>query len=112
MTPGRARSGSGLEPHVAAAVAYLFGAISGIIMLILEKDDRFVRFHAMQSVITFLGAAVLHFVLIGIPVVGWVLYGPFIVGVIMLWAFLIYNAFRARLYKLPYIGDFAEKQIK
>jgi len=112
MTPGRSRSGTGLEPHLAATLAYVLGVISGIAMLVIEKQDRFVRFHAMQSTITFLSVAVLHFILIGVPIIGRALYGPFIVGVVLLWVFLMFNAFNGKMYKLPYVGDFAEEQTK
>ena len=111
MTARSSKSGVNLEPHLAASVAYAGGAITGIVMLLLEKDDRFVRFHAMQSTVTFLSVAVLHFILLGVPLIGWALYGPFMVGVIALWVFLIVNAFKGKMYKLPYIGDFAEQQI-
>jgi uncharacterized membrane protein len=111
MTPRPAKAGSGFEPHLAAAIAYAGGAITGIVMLVLEKQDRFVRFHAMQSTVAFLSIAVLHFILLGVPLIGRALYGPFIVGVALLWVFLIVNAFQGKMYKLPYIGDFAEQQI-
>ena len=42
-----------LDPNLAAALAYLGGMLSGIAFLILEKENRYVRFHAMQSTITF-----------------------------------------------------------
>ena len=111
MTPRSSKTGSGLEPHLAATIAYLGGAITGIVMLVLEKQDRFVRFHAMQSTITFLSVAVLHFILLGVPLIGWALYLPFVVGIFALWVFLMMNAFQGKMYKLPYIGDFAEQQI-
>ncbi len=105
--------GSGFkDPKVAATIAYFGGMMSGIVFLIAEKEDRFVRFHAMQSTITFLGVLVLHLVLLGLPLVGRMLYKPFIVGVVGLWFFLMFKAFTGRTYKLPYIGDLAEQQVK
>ena len=103
--------GSGFEPHVAAAVAYAAGLISGLILLVIEKDDRFVRFHAMQSTLTFSGVLVAHLVLTGLPLVGRLLYWPFIVGVTMLWLFLMTQAFMGKVYKLPYVGDLAEQEL-
>jgi uncharacterized membrane protein len=110
VTPGA--SPSRLEPRFAAALAYLGGAITGIVFLIIEKQDRFVRFHAMQSTITFLGVVVAHFVLRGIPVIGPVLTFAFVIGIAILWVVLIVKAFSGERYKLPYIGDWAEQQIK
>jgi len=103
---------SGLPPHVIAAVAYLGGVITGIVVLSFEKEDRFVRFHAMQSTVTFLIVLVAHLVLTGLPVVGKALYFPFVLGVAALWVFLMVQAFNGHLYKLPYIGDFAERQLR
>jgi len=108
--PGK--SGTGLDPKLAATIAYLGGAVSGIILLILEKEDRFVRFHAMQSTITFLAVFVLHLVLAGTPVIGWLLYFPFIVAIVGLWVFLMFKAFKGQLYKLPYIGEWADQHLK
>ncbi len=106
------RPTSGLTPEFAATLAYVGGAITGIVMLVYEKEDRFVRFHAMQSTITFLLVLAGQLALSGLPVLGRVLYVPFVLGVAGLWVFLMYQAFHRRLYKLPYIGDFAEQQLR
>ncbi|MDY6911523.1 MAG: zinc-ribbon domain-containing protein, partial [Chloroflexota bacterium] len=47
---GQAKAGTGLDPKVAGLLCYLFGWISGLIFFLIEKEDRFVRFHAMQSI--------------------------------------------------------------
>jgi uncharacterized membrane protein len=94
------------------ALAYLGGAITGIVILSLEKKNRFVRFHAMQSTITFLGVLVLHLVLTGLPVIGSLLRIPFVAGSFVLWIFLMVKAFTGQTYKLPYVGDFAEQQLR
>ena len=99
-------------PNVAAVLAYIGGAITGIIMLMVEKRDRFVRFHAMQSTITFLGVLVAHLMLKGLPLVGQILYVPFVIGVVILWVALMVRAFKGETWKLPYIGDVAEHQLK
>jgi uncharacterized membrane protein len=49
----------GMQPNVAAGWSYVFGWISGLIFFFLEKQNRFVRFHAMQSIIFFGGLTVL-----------------------------------------------------
>lgn len=103
---------SGLSPQVVAVLAYLGGVITGIVVLAVEKEDRFVRFHAMQSTITFLVVLVAHLALTGLPVVGRALYVPFVLGVAVLWVFLMVQAFNGKRYKLPYIGDFAERQLR
>ena len=76
-----------------------------------EKENRFVRFHAMQSMITFGGLWVLLFILSFVPILGWlVMTGLYVVGVI-LWIVLMVKAYQGELFKLPMIGDIAEKNI-
>lgn len=61
---GRTRQtteGTGLEPNVAGALAYLFGALTGVIFYVLEPEDEFVRFHAAQSIAVSVGFFVLAF---------------------------------------------------
>ena len=101
-----------LGPNVVAVLAYLGGAITGIVVLVMEKKDQFVRFHAMQSTITFLLVLVANLMLRNIPVVGRLAYLPFALAVAALWIALMAKAFMGERYKLPYIGDFAERQLK
>lgn len=110
MTTGTPAGAS--DPRLIAALAYLGGVITGIVILSLEKKNRFVRFHAMQSTITFLGVLVLHLVLTGLPVIGSLLRIPFVIGSFGLWIFLMVKAFSGQTYKLPYVGDFAEQQLR
>jgi len=49
------RQGTGLDSNVAGALAYLFGALTGIIFYVLEPEDEFVRFHASQSIVVSVG---------------------------------------------------------
>jgi uncharacterized membrane protein len=99
-------------PRLVAVAAYLGGLIAGFIVLVVEKHDRFVRFHAMQSVVTFVGVMVVYLALTGLPVVGPVFSIPFKVGVYVLWVFLMLKAWQGEAYRLPYIGDFAEHLLK
>ncbi|MFZ5366096.1 MAG: DUF4870 domain-containing protein [Patescibacteria group bacterium] len=101
------KTGTGLPTNTAAALSYVLGWLTGIVFLLIEKDP-FVRFHAMQSIITFGLLTVLSFV----PIVGWML-SPFlmIIGFI-LWLVLIFKAYQGEKFKVPVIGDFAEKQVE
>jgi len=98
-------AGTGLPKNTAAALSYVLGWLTGIVFLLIEKDP-FVRFHAMQSIITFGALTILMF----IPVIGWML-SPllWIVGFI-LWLVLIFN-YQGEEFKLPFVGDFAKKQL-
>ena len=105
--PEKKKTGSGLPSNTAAALSYVLGWLTGVIFLLIEKDDKFVRFHAMQSIITF-GALNILWVIPGINI----FLGPFlaIVGFI-LWLILIYKAYQGEEFKLPVIGDYAKKWV-
>ncbi len=109
MTRG---STTGINSNIAAALAYLFGFISGVAMLVIERDDKFVRFHAMQSTLTFFAAIVLMMIATSFPVVGFMLRALLSIATAVIWGFLIYKAFTGERYKLPYIGEMAERQIQ
>ncbi len=97
--------------NLMGAAAYLLGFITGIIFLLVEKDSRFVRFHAMQSTLLFGGLFVVNMVLGFIPILGW-LVGLFLAfAAFILWIVLMWKAFQGEMYKLPYIGEMAEKQL-
>lgn len=106
MPAGSERSSTGLDPHLVGALAYLLGFVSGILLLIVEKDSPFVRFHAMQSTIFFLGVLAANFLLAAIPL-AWILALPFLLAVVGIWLFLMYKAVNGHRYHLPYVGDLA-----
>jgi len=87
------------------------GFVTGIIILLVEKESKYVRFHAMQSTILFGGVFVINIALGFIPILGW------LVGLILsfvtfiLWIVLMWKSFQGEMYKVPYVGDLAEKQL-
>lgn len=105
-----AKSSTGLPKNTAAALSYTLGPISGVIFLLLEKDP-FVRFHAMQSVVVFVGLFVLQWVLtftiILLPLVPLLT----IVG-FGLWLFLIYKAWQGEEWEVPVAGKYARRFVK
>ena len=128
----------GMESHIAAGLSYFFSPILPLIFFGLEKRNRFVRFHAMQSVI--LGVfAILWYIVVGLIL-------PFIVSIIGTsadtatsstgaisggatllscgvscltwmggfafftdWLWGIISAFTGKYTKLPIVGNLAEK---
>jgi uncharacterized membrane protein len=115
---------SGLTPNVAGALAYLVGAITGILFLVIDpfKSDRFVRFHAFQSIFfnlawiafwiiwTIVGlmlSAISHglFFIIQLPINLLVTVGGFCV-----WIYLMYTAYQGKTWQLPIIGPMAATQ--
>jgi len=117
-TPGgtkpenKARTSLGLDANVAAAVAYVLGWITGIALLLIERDNRFVRFHAMQSTIVFGALSVAWFLCLSIPILGWLISFMVIPPVsAVLWLILIFKAYQGEHFKLPIAGDMAERNI-
>lgn len=100
----------GLDENVEAFLCYLFGFITGILFLILEKKSSFVRFHAMQSTITFLGLFVLSLILGMIPIIHLLVYPLWILS-LLLWLLLMIKALQGRRYALPIVGKMAEEKI-
>ncbi|NNL65416.1 MAG: hypothetical protein HKP30_04170 [Myxococcales bacterium] len=104
-------SSTGLDPKVGGLLCYLLGIISGIAFLILEKEDRDIRFHAYQSIATFGGIFVLSVGFGWVPLVGWM--GQMLLGpiAVILWVVLMVKAYQGERFKLPVIGDWAEEQL-
>ena len=103
------KTSTGMQPNVAALLCYLFGFITGIIFFLIEKENKFVRFHAMQSIVIFGFFFVLGVVLPFVPILGLLLM-PFLWIVnIVLWIVLMVKAYKGEQFKLPVAGDIAEK---
>jgi uncharacterized membrane protein len=130
---GAPQTSSGMDPKVAAAISYIW--IVGVIFYLLEKENKFVRFHAMQSIIFGLANTVIMGVLlvvafiltfafgIGGAIVGgvvgtligllvwlvwilfWVLALVLLIGLIL----AAVKAYQGQMFKLPIIGKFAEQ---
>ena len=106
-----AKSSTGLEENIAGLLCYLVGWVTGLIFFLIEKDSKFVKFHAMQSIIVFGALAIIGIVLSYMPF-GWTLSGLIGLVSIILWIFLMIKAYQGQQYKLPWVGDIAEKQVK
>jgi len=100
-----------LNENVEGLLCYIVGWITGIIFLVLEKENKFVRFHALQSILTFLPLSILAWLLGWIPFVGWVLGILVWILTVILWLTLMLKAYGGEKYKLPIVGDIAEKGI-
>lgn len=98
---------TGLPQNTAGLLCYILGWVTGIIFLVLEPDNKFVRFHAVQSIVVF-GT---------LTVVSWVfslfLWGfSAFIGVLgfILWIILMVKAYQGERYRLPIAGDIANKK--
>ena len=122
------KSSTGLDENIAALLSYIFGWLGGLIFFLIEKDSRLVRFHAMQSILLNVLVGIIAvvvwvvwmvFFLVGsaigdivgglISIVGTLLWLVFFLGVAIAWVMCLVKAFQFQYWKLPIIGNFAEK---
>jgi uncharacterized membrane protein len=122
VTP--APAGTAMSSNVAGLLCYLFGFITGLIFLVIEpyRKDKFVRFHAFQSI--FLSVLWLAFHFVWSSIVMGMFWSPFsgLWGLLTLLSslislaflacvlFLMYKAYNNEEYRLPFLGDLAAKQ--
>jgi len=112
-----ATTAPGLTDNVAGALAYVT-IIPAIVFLVLEPYNRkrFIRFHSFQCIFFAIAWTVLWIILgiIGhIPFLGWgtVLLWPLVsLAGLIIWLILVLKAYQGQMFKLPVIGDMAEKQ--
>lgn len=100
-------SSTNLEENVAALLCYLGSFVTGIIFIIIEKNSKFVRFHAMQSIVFFGGLVVINFI------VGFLPFSTILSGLITLFTFIMWIVFMVKAYqkeyfKFPVTGQVAE----
>ena len=94
-----------MDENVAGLLCYVLGWISGLVFFLIEKKNKFVRFHALQSIIVF-GILTIASVLLGwVPVLGWIIW----VLTVVLWIVLMIKAYQGEKFKLPWAGNLAEK---
>ena len=123
-----AKSSTGLDENIASLLSYVFGWVSGLIFFLIEKDSRLVRFHAMQSILLNAAALVVGIVLwvawailaiifsqvsdvLGalVSFVLGLLILVFYIGLLIAVVFCLIKAYQRQYFKLPVIGNFAEK---
>lgn len=103
-----------IDPNAEAALSYLVPPVTGIVVFLLEKKDKYVRFHAMQSIM--FGIAI---------VLGWNIFAftrglPLnlfferltSMGIFLLWLFLMWKAYNNEEWELPVLGELARKQME
>lgn len=113
--PATTSTGTGLDPKLAGLLCYLFGWVSGLIFFLIEKDDKTVRFHALQSIFLSVAVFAVYFVFSflifvpGVTVIAFTLL-PFIyLAFLVISIVLMVKAYQGEKWKLPIIGDIAEK---
>lgn len=111
----------GIGENIEGALCYVLLFISGIIFLIIEKNNKFVRFHALQSIATFLPLYIIAAEIgdiLYIPTIGMNFFALPMLAIVLflirvltavLWLLLMYKASRGEKYKLPIVGRIAER---
>lgn len=107
-----AETKTGLAENVAGLLCYVLGWVSGIVFLIIEPENKFVRFHAFQSIIIFAIISVAAIVFSPIPILGTIISWILSVAGFILWVVLMVMAAQGKKYMLPWAGNFAEKWSK
>ena len=126
--PVVAKSSTGLDENVAALLSYVFTWVSGLIFFVMEKESRLVRFHAMQAIllgatvtVIFIGLWIVSFILgiivgqvsglLGVLVSGitFLLGLVFFIAAVIGWIMCLIKAYGGQYFKLPVLGNFAEK---
>ena len=105
------KTSTGLAENVAGLLCYVLGWVSGIVFILIEQENKFVRFHAMQSIIVFGAVTFARLVLGWIPILGIFLAWIISVLAFILWIVLMVKAYQGTRYKLPWSGDLAEKWV-
>ena len=106
----KARVSDDPNQNLKAAVSYLLFFVTGVIMLLVEGRNPYIRFHAIQSILTFVVWLMLALLISLVPILNiflgliWWLVGLFV------WINLMYKANSGELYKLPWVGEIAQKQ--
>lgn len=114
------RSSTGLSPRVAGVLCYAAAWVSGLLFLAIERESRFVRFHAWQSVLAFGGLTLIPVLSSGATilmafvspnafrVMAWVTQGLWIV-LLAAWLLCVVQVTQGKRWKLPLVGRYADR---
>ncbi|SNZ15563.1 Uncharacterized membrane protein [Terribacillus aidingensis] len=103
------KTSASINPNTAAMLSYVLGLITGIIFFVLEKENEFVRFHALQSILFSACLLVINIVLGFIPIIGLLVSLLLVPVSLVFWIILMAKAYQEEYYKLPIIGNMAER---
>lgn len=118
----QAPTSTGISANVAGLLAYVLGPLTGVLFLVIEKENRFVRFHAAQSIAVGLALialsiafSILSAVVAVVPILGWIV--ALLAGLVfalltfVLWIVLMLRAFRGREWEVPVVGRYARRYV-
>lgn len=106
------KSSTGLESNIAGLLCYVGAFVTGLVFFFIEKDSRFVKFHALQSILLYVSLSVVNILFRWIPLLG----KPIteLTGLFggILWIVLMIKAYSGEWFKLPVIGDIADRNAR
>ncbi len=120
---GTEETSTNMDPKLAALLAYLFGWIGGLVFYIIEPKNKYIRFHALQSILFNVSVSV-GFILLGVvfgilgsipgvgvlfALLGGLVYFALAIGSLVVWIMLMVKAYQGEKWVLPVIGDIAEQ---
>jgi uncharacterized membrane protein len=94
------------DERTKGAIAYVLSWLTGIIVLIIAGDDKFLKFHAWQSIVFGIIATIVSLVL-----------SFFCIGTIiglLCWLYMLYGAYMvysSKPFRIPIIADFVESNL-
>ena len=114
------KSSTGLDPKVANLLAYLFGWLGGLIIWLIEKENKFVKWNALQAlilgIIEVVCAVVISTILGLIPYIGWFFFswlGWTLAGICWIFAIIaIVISFQGKTYRIPWVAKLTDKYFK
>ena len=109
--PPKQAQTTGLQENVAGLLCYAGWWVTGIIFLILEPNNKNIRFHAWQSILSFGAFFIVALIFSVIPFIWFIGTILWIAGVI-LWIYLMYMTYQGKKIVLPIVGQLAEKWVE
>ncbi|MEP7037552.1 MAG: DUF4870 domain-containing protein [Acidobacteriota bacterium] len=113
------KSALGLDGNVTALIGYIIPLVA-LILVFMEKDNKFVRFHSIQSLLYSVAITIVMIALVIFSVMLAFISGTLATLFSLIWLliwlgvlagalFLAYKAYQGQMFKLPVIGDMADK---
>lgn len=114
------KSSTGMDPKVAVLLAYLFSWVGGLVFWLIEKENKFVKWNALQALILGIievGSLIVISLLLGmIPIIGWFFFswlGWLIFGIARVLAIVaLIMAFQCNTFRIPGVCQLTDKYFK
>ncbi len=106
-SPTPSSSSTGIDPKLASLLAYLLSIVGGIVFYLISKD-KYVRFHAMQSIGLGVAYIIIFVIFMVIPWLYWISWLAWLAFVVLTIIMMV-KAYQGEKYKLPIIGNIAER---